>query len=100
MVCLPPLIRHWAGTSIARQMIGLAGAVLVAVPALARDAPPPGPGGTYVERYLLDYVVPKVLPGADRRGEVEGDPPAIPLYRGETLLGYGFDTWDVVAAVG
>ncbi|MDP6517916.1 MAG: 4Fe-4S binding protein [Alphaproteobacteria bacterium] len=97
---MPPLIRHWAGTSIARQMIGLAGAVLVAVPALARDAPPPGPGGTYVERYLLDYVVPKVLPGADRRGEVEGDPPAIPLYRGETLLGYGFDTWDVVAAVG
>jgi NosR/NirI family nitrous oxide reductase transcriptional regulator len=41
-----------------------------------------------------------LIPGADRYGEVDGDPPAVPIYRGETLLGYGFLNSDVVSSVG
>ncbi len=68
--------------------------------ALARKQPRAGPGGTYVERFLLEYRLPQVDPRADRFGPAEGDPPAMPLYSGDALVGYAWDTWDVVEAVG
>ena len=36
------------------------------------------------------------FPQADRFGEPEGEPPAAPVYRGNTLLGYAYLTTDVV----
>ncbi len=36
------------------------------------------------------------FPQADRIGELEGEPPAAPVYRGKTLLGYAYLSTDVV----
>jgi NosR/NirI family nitrous oxide reductase transcriptional regulator len=36
------------------------------------------------------------FPDADRFGALEGEPPAAPMYRGDTLLGYAYLTTDVV----
>ena len=36
------------------------------------------------------------FPQADRFGELEGEPPAAPVYRGKTLLGYAYLSTDVV----
>ena len=36
------------------------------------------------------------FPQADRFGELEGEPPAAPVYQGKTLLGYAYLTTDVV----
>ena len=36
------------------------------------------------------------FPQADRFGELEGEPPAAPVYRGNTLLGYAYLSTDVV----
>ncbi len=82
-------------------MLLMAATVLFAAAAdAARKHPRPGPGGTYIERYLLEFRLPKVSPQADRFGPAEGQPPSMPLYQGDTLIGYAFDTWDVVSAVG
>ena len=75
-------------------------ALLAAGAAEARKQPRPGPGGTWVERFLLEYRLPDVAPDAERFGPPEGEPPAMPLYRGDEIVGYAFDTWDVVEAVG
>lgn len=37
-----------------------------------------------------------LFPAADRFGEVEGDPPAAPVYAGDRLLGYAFLTGNIV----
>lgn len=71
-----------------------------AIEAFAAKQPRPGPSGTHVERFLVERALPELHPEADRIGEVEGEPPAIPLYKGDELLGYAFDTWDVTKAVG
>ena len=75
-------------------------ALLAAGAAEARKQPRPGPGGTWVERFLLEYRLPEIAPGADRFGPPEGHPAAMPLYRGDEIVGYAFDTWDTVEAVG
>ncbi len=36
------------------------------------------------------------FPGADRIGELEGKPPAAPVYKGDQVVGYVFDTSQVV----
>ncbi len=41
-----------------------------------------------------------LVPGADRFGAIEGVPPAVPVYRGGELVGYGFLNADVVSTVG
>ena len=75
-------------------------ALLAAGAAEARKQPRPGPGGTWVERFLLEYRLPEIAPDADRFGPPAGEPPAMPLYRGDETVGYAFDTWDTVEAVG
>ncbi len=74
--------------------------LLAAADAVARKQPRPGPSGVWVERYLLEFRLPHIHPSADRFGPPEGQPPAMPLYRGDQLVGYAWDTWDVVEAVG
>ena len=78
----------------------IAAMVLAHGAAEAAKMPRPGPNGTYVERFLLEYVIRKLNPEANRAGVVGGNPPAIPLYKDDQLVGYGFETWDVAKAVG
>lgn len=47
----------------------------------------------FVDRYPQ---VRGFFPQADRFGEFEGEPPAVPAYRGNTLLGYAYLSTDVV----
>lgn len=50
---------------------------------------------------FLDRLPPsQIVPGADRLGPVDGDPPAAPAYKGSQLLGYVFLTSDVVTTNG
>jgi transcriptional regulator of nitric oxide reductase len=42
----------------------------------------------------------EVFPGVDRLGPVEGEPPARPAYRADSLVGYVFSTHQVVASKG
>lgn len=45
---------------------------------------------------LEDYPVAReFFPGADRSGDIEGTPPAAPVYKGKNLLGYLFLTNDI-----
>lgn len=47
----------------------------------------------------IDELYPAVktfFPQADRFGEIEGKPPAAPVYKGEEIIGYAFQTDDVV----
>ena len=49
-------------------------------------------GATNLEKYLTADVLELAFPGAERYGAVEGDPPAAPVYRGDELVGYLFET--------
>ena len=77
----------------------------VALLVLAALAPIPGhaqddAGATNLEKYLTADVLELAFPDADRYGAVEGDPPAAPVYRGDDLVGYLFETYDLVRSVG
>lgn len=49
----------------------------------------------------LDMAQPgELFEGADRFGEIEGDPPIAPAYRGEEIVGYVYLNSDVVSAIG
>ncbi len=41
-----------------------------------------------------------IFPGADRFGPAEGDPPALPAYRGDEQVGWVFRNTDLVDAIG
>jgi NosR/NirI family transcriptional regulator, nitrous oxide reductase regulator len=71
--------------------------LLVAVAALS--APPDACAGTLARR-LTPEVLGTVYPNAERLGEEEGAPPAIPVYKDAEIAGYIFSTLDVVAAPG
>jgi len=50
---------------------------------------------------FLEKVQPSELfEGADRFGEVEGDPPIAPVYRGDELLGYAYLNSDFTSSIG
>jgi NosR/NirI family transcriptional regulator, nitrous oxide reductase regulator len=53
---------------------------------------------------LLERLTPEVMavvyPGAERLGPEEGSPPAIAVYRGDTIVAYIFSTLDIIAAPG
>jgi NosR/NirI family transcriptional regulator, nitrous oxide reductase regulator len=59
----------------------------------------PRPGET-VTQYLTPQILTMIFPGADKIGEVGGTPPAAPVYKGGTMLGYIFSTWDVTQSKG
>ena len=42
----------------------------------------------------------EIIPGADRFGPIEGTPPAVKVFSGESLLGYAFLNADIVNATG
>jgi NosR/NirI family transcriptional regulator, nitrous oxide reductase regulator len=77
-------------------VLGLLLPLSLAVPAPA-GAQSPGPGLLH----FLERLTPgEVVPGADRFGEPEGDPPIVPAYDGERLLGYVFLNSDLVSTIG
>ena len=49
---------------------------------------------------LTPDVMAVVYPGAERLGPEEGSPPAIAVYRGDTIVAYIFSTLDIIAAPG
>jgi NosR/NirI family nitrous oxide reductase transcriptional regulator len=53
-----------------------------------------------VGRFLEKVVPTELVPGADRLGSARADPPVIPAYRGDQLLGYVFLNSDIANAVG
>jgi NosR/NirI family transcriptional regulator, nitrous oxide reductase regulator len=50
--------------------------------------------------FFADVEPGEVFPGADRFGEPEGEPAAMPAYRGDELLGYVFLNTDAVDSIG
>jgi NosR/NirI family nitrous oxide reductase transcriptional regulator len=59
-----------------------------------------GAAAADLTRFHPELEVGKLVPGADRLGEVTGSPPAAPAYAGDVLKGYVFLNADVVNAVG
>ncbi|MFP6754830.1 MAG: hypothetical protein VCB60_03820, partial [Alphaproteobacteria bacterium] len=51
-------------------------------------------------QYLNPELLEMVFPNAERYGEIEGVPPSAPVFKGDTLLGYVFETYDLVRGVG
>jgi NosR/NirI family transcriptional regulator, nitrous oxide reductase regulator len=67
--------------------------------ALAFASPAAAEKGKLLERLTPD-VMAVVYPGAERLGPEEGSPPAIAVYRGDTIVAYIFSTLDIIAAPG
>jgi transcriptional regulator of nitric oxide reductase len=76
-----------------------AGLVWLALIALVFATPASAEKGKLAER-LTPAVMAVVYPGAERLGPEEGDPPAIPVFKGDKVTGYIFSTLDVIAAPG
>lgn len=53
-----------------------------------------------VQEYLPKAQPAEFFPGADRFGPPQGDPPLVPAYQGDRLLGYVYLNSDVTGAVG
>jgi NosR/NirI family nitrous oxide reductase transcriptional regulator len=53
-----------------------------------------------VQDFLSKAQPGELIPGADRFGPAQGDPPLIPAYRGDRLLGYVYLNSDFTSAVG
>jgi transcriptional regulator of nitric oxide reductase len=76
-----------------RGLCVAAAALVFAAPALAEK-------GKLAER-LTPEVMAVVYPeGAERLGPEEGDPPAIPVYKGDKVVAYIFSTLDIINAPG
>ena len=50
--------------------------------------------------YLTSELLGMIFPEAERFGDIEGTPPSAPVFQGDTLLGYVFETYDLVQGVG
>jgi NosR/NirI family transcriptional regulator, nitrous oxide reductase regulator len=91
-----PPAQAWAGIAsgfVPLCLVSLSFLVLIfASPAVAEK-------GKLLERLTPD-VMAVVYPGAERLGPEEGSPPAIAVYRGDTIVAYIFSTLDIIAAPG
>lgn len=85
-----------AGRALARDSVVwllLVLSVLVAQPGMARAA-------TALETYLNQLSPAEIVPGAERFGAPEGQPPLAPALKGEQVVGYAYLTSDVVDTAG
>ncbi|MBV8669167.1 MAG: FMN-binding protein, partial [Candidatus Eremiobacteraeota bacterium] len=57
------------------------------------------PGET-ISQHLTPAILQSLFPGADRLGEVSGNPPAAAVYKAGQPLGYIFSAWDVTQSRG
>lgn len=56
--------------------------------------------GSHLADFLDKAPLQEILPGADRLGAVEGDPPAAPAFKEDKLVGYVFLNADIVNSTG
>jgi NosR/NirI family transcriptional regulator, nitrous oxide reductase regulator len=87
-----------AGERIARGFAALR-LVSLSLLALAFASPAAAEKGRLKERLTPD-VMAAVYPGAERLGPEEGSPPAVAVYRGDTVVAYIFSTLDIINARG
>jgi transcriptional regulator of nitric oxide reductase len=80
-------------------MVWLWCVVLLSLLGLTFTSPAVAEKGKLLER-LTPEVMAVVYPGAERLGPEEGSPPAIAVYRGDTIVAYIFSTLDIIAAPG
>jgi transcriptional regulator of nitric oxide reductase len=73
--------------------------ILLAAVALALASPAAAQVGRLRERLTPD-VMAVVYPNAERLGNEEGTPPAIPVYQGDSVVAYIFSTLDIINAPG
>src|SRR4051794_15845110 len=92
-----PLFPHLVDTL--SRLIGWLRPLCVASLVLAFTVPAMAAKGTLRER-LTPAVMAVVYPGAERLCAEEGSPPAIAVYRGDSVVAYVFSTLDIVAAPG
>jgi transcriptional regulator of nitric oxide reductase len=76
-----------------------AGLACVTLVALLFASPASAERGKLLER-LTPEVMGVVYPGAERLGPEEGEPPAIPVFKGDQVVAYLFSTLDIIAAPG
>lgn len=74
-----------------RGLVALCMAILLAGPSMAAGQ---------LSNYLQKVQPQQIFPGATRFGEVTGDPPIAPVFRGDSLLGYAYLNSDVTSSVG
>ena len=55
---------------------------------------------SHLSDFLDKTPLQEIVPGAERLGPVDGNPPAAPAYRGDKLVGYVFLNADVVNSIG
>jgi NosR/NirI family nitrous oxide reductase transcriptional regulator len=78
-------------------MLGLAAACLLYVaPAAMQTAQ----AAAQLSQYLPKAAAAEFFPDADRIGQLQGDPPVAPVYRGDQLLGFVYLNSDFTNAVG
>ncbi|MEH6718430.1 MAG: 4Fe-4S binding protein [Aurantimonas endophytica] len=75
--------------------IAIALAVLVLLVGLA-----PASAAGRLSEFLEQAQPSEMIPGSDRFGELQGDPPVVPVYRGEELTGYVYLNADFTSSVG
>jgi NosR/NirI family transcriptional regulator, nitrous oxide reductase regulator len=80
-------------------LVSLCCVVSLSAVALTFASPAVAEKGKLLERLTPD-VMAVVYPGAERLGPEEGSPPAIAVYRGDTIVAYIFSTLDIIAAPG
>ncbi len=73
--------------------------ICIALLMLTVTSPASAEKGKLRERLLPD-VMAVVYPGAERLGQEEGSPPAIPVYKGDRPVAYVFSTFDVIGSRG
>lgn len=74
-----------------RGLVVLCTALLLAFPSMAAGQ---------LSVYLHKVQPAEIFPGATRFGEMTGDPPIAPIFRGDSLLGYAYLNSDVTSSVG
>ena len=92
----PEGCKRRAAMALARDSVVwllLALSALVADPGMARSA-------SALETYLNQLGPAEIVPGAERFGAPEGQPPLAPAIKGEQIVGYAYLTSDVVDTAG
>ncbi len=79
---------------------GLRAVVLLAAVILAFVLPDATARAAVLERFLPQAVVADLVPGADRLGPPEGEPPVAPAFKGSELAGYVFINSDFTNSTG
>ncbi|TWB04669.1 NosR/NirI family nitrous oxide reductase transcriptional regulator [Bradyrhizobium stylosanthis] len=79
-----------------RAALALAGLLLLCLTYISSSAYAAGD----LQRYLPKVMPADLFAGADRFGPPQGDPPIVPVYRGDQLLGFVFLNSDFANAVG